>query len=191
MAPTMAQLMPFVTDEALAQAAQAGDTGAYRTLVERYQDMVYAYAYAHLRSREDAEDIAQEAFVKAYEALIRQTVVRSWASWLMCIVRNLCRDAARRRAVRVAAAEDLRALCAGQGTLPEDQLLAGERRRQMQAAVDALPDRLRIPLVLHYAQGLTYQQIAAVLGVRPSTVVGRIAGALRRLRGMADWEVQL
>jgi len=177
---TMAQALPGVSDEALAEAARSGDHTAYAQLVERYRDLAYACAFALLRSREDAEDVAQEAFVRAYQALPRYDPRRCWGAWIMQIVRNLCRDAHRRRKVRGAAVQTLRADEADPG--PEEQVLERERRRMLRASVESLPERLRVPLLMHYGSGLTYREVALALSVPESTVVGRLAGALRRLR---------
>jgi RNA polymerase sigma-70 factor (ECF subfamily) len=177
---TMAQAVPGVSDEALAAAARNGDRAAYAQLVERYRDLAYACAFALLRSREDAEDAAQEAFLRAYASLPRYDPRRCWAAWMMRIVRNLCRDVHRRRQVRVAALHSLRPDEAHPG--PEAAVLEGETRRLLAAAVESLPERLRAPLLMHYGSGLTYREVAAALDLPESTVVGRLAGALRRLR---------
>lgn len=183
----MAQAVASVSDEALAEAARNGDRSAYSQLVERYRDLAYACAYSLLRSREDAEDVAQEAFVKAYSALDRYDPVRCWGAWLMCIVRNLCRDQHRRRKVRSDAVLGWRP--EPDGPTPEKRLLDEERRRSLRQAVDGLPEHLRAPVILHYGYGLTYGEIAMALGLSNSTVVGRLAGALRRLRRSVAPEV--
>src|SRR2546421_7711089 len=90
------------TDESLAAAARCGDRGAFDTLVGRYRDMAFAYALARLNSREEAEDVVQEAFVRALVALDRFRIQASWGAWIMRIVRNLCHDVLRRRRVRSA-----------------------------------------------------------------------------------------
>lgn len=182
MAGTMAGTVAPISDEDLAEAVRNGDRAAYATLVERYRDLAYACAYAHLRNSEDAEDVVQEAFVKAYEAIGRQERLRSWPAWFFCIVRNLCRDVGRRRTVRSEAMAALTRMPEASRPSPETEFVLSERRKEVQDAVNALPDVLRVPVVMHYAYGMTYQEISVALGIRPSTVVGRLAGALRRLR---------
>src|SRR5688500_7502619 len=88
------------SDEALAAGARAGGPAAFSELVDRYRDLVFAYALARLRSREEAEDVAQETFVRAFQRLDRLRWFGSWEGWLMRILRNLCHDALRRRRVR-------------------------------------------------------------------------------------------
>lgn len=175
-----------VTDESLAALAATGDRAAYSALVERYRNLAYATAYALLNSREDAEDVAQEAFVKAYRALPSYDPRRPWVAWIMSIVRNLCRDAVRRRSVRAAcaaaAADHDPVDSAGTGPSAEERLLDAERIAELRAAVAELPDHLRAPVILHYAYRRTYREIAVSLGLPESTVVGRLAAAMRRLR---------
>jgi RNA polymerase sigma factor (sigma-70 family) len=183
MAMTQAPSRP--TDEALADAAKVGDRAAYATLIERYWDVTFAYAYAKLRSREDAEDVAQEAFVRAFEALSRFDPTASWGAYLMRILRNLCHDALRRRLVRRRPLSE-----PDTPPSPETLLVESERREEVVAAVADLPDKFRVPLMMHYASGSTYREIALALGLRESTVVGRLAGALRVLRRRLRSEVE-
>src|SRR5438093_13698703 len=96
----MAQLASEDSDEFLADAARGGDARAFSLLVERYRDTAFAYSYAHLRVRDEAEDVVQEAFVRAYLGLPKIQATRCWAAWLMRIVRNLCWDALRRHRSR-------------------------------------------------------------------------------------------
>lgn len=186
MEATMTSDCASVTDEMLARAAADGDRPAYAALVERYRRLACATAYAMLGNRDDAEDVAQEAFVRAYRALPDFDPRRPWSAWLMRIVRNLCRDSVRRRSVRAAYIADLR----GQHTAgtpagdvpPDTRLVDAEQMAELRKAVADLPDHLRAPIVLHYAYGRTYREIASDLGLPESTVVGRLAAAMRRLR---------
>ena len=172
---------------ALVAAAQAGDRAAFAALVGRYRDTVYAYALARLRDREEAEDVAQETFVRAYLGLAGLRGTDAWEAWVMRIARNLCHDALRRQRVRRTEPIDVDWLDGSPS--PEMQALAGERRRELSQAVADLPETLRVPVLMHYASGRTYREIAAALGLPQSTVVGRIARALLQLRRRLDVEV--
>ena len=181
----MTQAPSLPTDEALAAAAKVGDRAAYAALIERYRDVSFAYAYAKLRSREDAEDVAQEAFVRAFEALSRFDPTASWGAYVMRILRNLCHDAARRRQVRLRPLE-----VAESPPSPESLVVDLELREDLVAAVADLPEKFRVPLMMHYGSGSTYREIALALDLRESTVVGRLAGALRLLRRRMNSEVE-
>jgi RNA polymerase sigma-70 factor, ECF subfamily len=167
-------------DEALVDAARAGDRAAFAALVTRYREVVFAYALARLRDREEAEDMTQDTFVRAFLAVGRLRGPGTWEAWLMRILRNLCHDAQRRKQVRQT--EPIDDDWWTDAPSPEVLAIAGERRRELSAAVGALPEKYRVPLLMHYAAGRTYREIAAALGLPESTVVGRLAGALRRLR---------
>ena len=88
------------TTEKLVHAAQRGDADAYSLLIARHRALVFAYAFAQLRDREEAEDVAQETFVRAYLSLGRLRLAGGWQPWLMRISRNLCHDALRRKRAR-------------------------------------------------------------------------------------------
>jgi RNA polymerase sigma-70 factor (ECF subfamily) len=167
-------------DEALVNAAREGDRDAFSVLVARYRGLVFAYAYAQVRQREEAEDLAQEAFARAFVCLSRLRGPGAWQSWLMRILRNLCTDALRRRKVRQT--EPLEPTWPDAGGTPETQVVSEERRRELEAAVAALPETLRVPLVMHVVSRCTYREIAIALGVPETTVVGRTARAVRALR---------
>ena len=169
-----------LTDEALAAAACDGDRAAFETLIDRYRDIAFAYAASMLGSREDAEDVAQEAFVRAYLALDRFRPGGRWAAWLMRIIQNLCRDVMRRRAVRRIG--HLLPTQLDNSPTPEQQFMEVEGRKVLLDCVMRLPEKFRIPLLMRFAHQRSYKEIALAVGVPESTVVGRLAGALRILR---------
>ncbi len=175
---------PDTPDERLVSAARAGDEAAFATLVERHRGVVFAYVYARLRHRDEAEDAAQEVFVRAWQQIARLRSGTAWSPWLMRVARNLCHDWHRR--ARVRRSEPLAPgdaeLILDLSPLPESLALAAERRREMERALRDLSDLHRVPLVMHYVSGCTYAQIAEALDVPVSTVIGRMAGGLRQLR---------
>jgi RNA polymerase sigma factor (sigma-70 family) len=177
---TVGQMTLEAPNEALVAAARAGDRAAFALLVARYRDVAFAYALARLRDRDEAEDVTQETFIRAFLAVGRLRGPGSWEAWMMRILRNLCHDALRRK--RAQQAEPIKDDWLADAPSPEMIAIAGERRRELSAAVAALPEKYRVPLLMHYAARRTYREIAAVLGLPESTVVGRMAGALRLLR---------
>lgn len=167
-------------DETLVAAARSGDRTAYAVLVDRYRDIAFAYAYARFHNREEAEDIAQETFVRAYLALDQFRSNACWGAWVMRILRNLCHDRLRRQRVRQT--EPLNVDWQDRAKTPEIQTLENEGRRELNCAIAELPDKYRVPLVMYYATRCTYRDIALALDLPESTVTGRLAGALRLLR---------
>jgi RNA polymerase sigma-70 factor (ECF subfamily) len=167
-------------DELLAVAAREGDRGAYTRLVDKYRDLVIAFAFSRLHDREEAEDVAQDCFVRAYANLSSYNPNRPWVAWLMTIARNACHDRLRRKRVRnhIELNENLESGTPG----PERSVLEDMDKERLISDVMTLPDAQRMPLLMHYAGGCTYHEIATALDIPYSTVVGRLAGALRSLR---------
>jgi RNA polymerase sigma-70 factor (ECF subfamily) len=185
---TLERMSAEQPEEALVNAARSGDRAAFSALFARDRDLVFAFAFARLLNREDAEDVMQETFVRAYQSLGRLRGPGAWQAWLMQITRNLCNDTLRRKRLRRTEPVDPEWLDAGAS--PEIQLLTAERRRMLNAAVAALPEKHRVPVLMRFGAGRTRREIAVALGVPESTVIGRIARAMRLLRREMgeEWE---
>src|SRR5687768_10529028 len=152
-----------LTDDILITAAREGDRAAFGLLIDRYRATTYAYAASLTGNREDAEDIVQEAFVRAYLALGRFRAGGRWSAWLMRIVQNLCRDSIRRRNVRRTAEltddEQFRS------PTPEQRILEIEGRNVLLDRVVKLPEKFRVPLVMRYAHQQSYKEISLAIGI--------------------------
>jgi len=141
--------------------------------------LAFRVAYSVLRQREDAEDVAQEGLVRAFRKLKSLREHDRLRSWLARICWRLALDhqrAARRRASREGLAGEPAAVTDG-----EELALAGERRRRLLAAVDALPEKLRIVLVLANLEGHGVRDVASLLSLPEGTVKSRLHLARRRL----------
>lgn len=169
-----------LSDERLAAAARLGDTKAFATLAMRYRPTAYAYAYAIFRDRDEAEDAVQEAFIRAYQNLPRFQQCDRWGAWLLQIVRNYCHDRIRRRKVR--AVVPLLENWIDSSPTPEMLTISKERSRELALAVESLPEKNRILVLMHYRGGLSYDEMAIAIGAPRTTVVGRMSAALRILR---------
>jgi RNA polymerase sigma-70 factor (ECF subfamily) len=172
-----------VTDADLIARARAGDDRAYGMLVSRHQTVAFRTAYVITGQAADAEDAAQEAFIKARAALGRFREGAPFRPWLLTIVaneaRNRRRSAGRRLALvgRVAASETRAPV-----PLPEAEALAGDDRRQLAEALKRLAPDHREVVVLRYLLDLSEAECAAALRCRPGTVKSRLSRALARLR---------
>ena len=168
----------------LVERAKRGDDRAYGELVNAYQGIAFRTAYLVVGNAADAEDAAQDAFVKAYRALHRFRSGEPLRPWLLKIVANEARN--RRRATSRRDALTLRATTessSGEAApSPEAALLATEQREALVAAVDGLPEQQRLVIACRYFLDLSEEETAAVLGVRRGTVKSRTARALDRLR---------
>jgi RNA polymerase sigma-70 factor (ECF subfamily) len=175
----------------LVTLAQGGDAAAYEELVRMHQGIAFRTAYMVAGSAADAEDAAQDAFVKAYQALHRFRRGASFRPWLLRIVsneaRNRRRSAGRRERLALRAAAGV--VSGDAAPSPETTLLSAERREELLAAVNRLSEEQRLAVSCRYFLDLSEEETAAVLGCRRGTVKSRLARALARLRaelGEAD-----
>ena len=177
----------------LVERAKRGDVSAYELIVERYQEPVFRAAYLVTRSAADAQEAAQDAFVKAYAALGRFRSGEPLRPWLMQIAvnesRNRLRAAGRREALALRAAAERPS--EGADPSPETALLAAERRRALLAAVDGLREEDRLVISCRFFLDLSERETAQVLGWRQGTVKSRLSRALDRLRAAVGEEVAL
>ena len=171
--------------EAIARS-RSGDLDAYAVLVARYSLRAHRAAFL-LGAGEEADDVVQEAFVKAFRHLSRFRAGEPFGPWLLRIVSNAATDRRRRRSVRRAEPLDV-GLTAG-GPRPDvtaERRALGERLRQ---ALATLPERRRIAVVLFDVEGYSHAEIATVLGIPEGTVRSEVFHARRRLRALlADWK---
>lgn len=174
-----------MTDEELVAAFQAGDVGCFDELTLRWERQIRGAAHRVPGSAEEARDVSQEAFLKAYRALPGFKREAKFSSWLYQIGLNLCRDRLRRRKVRsfvsIDALEEYAALPARTATAYDD-VVRGDLARLVAAAVAELPDEEREVVILKEYQELTFVEIADILGVPTSTVKTRLYRALGVLR---------
>lgn len=175
------------SDDELVRRAQRGDRKAFGKLVERYMRRAYYSALGLVGSAEDAMDLSQEAFVRAFRA--RQTIdpERPFFAWLYQIIRRLCFNHTRDRRTRrrgIDAAQNWlvdQAQSRNSGTHPEQALAADEARRRVSDALELLSEKDREVLVLKEFEGLRYREIADVLQIPIGTVMSRLYSARRRL----------
>jgi RNA polymerase sigma factor (sigma-70 family) len=178
---------PLEEDE-LIRRAQRGDQHAYEELVNAHQGIALRVAYVIAGNGADAEEAAQDGFVKAWRALGRFREGAPFRPWLLRIVANEAhnrrRSAGRRAQLAVRAATEESS--GGAAPSPEATVLSGEQRKTLLAAVNELPDDQRTVISLRYFAGLSEQEIAETLGVPSGTVKSRSARALERLRETYD-----
>jgi RNA polymerase sigma-70 factor (ECF subfamily) len=179
------------TETELVERARRGDVRAYEEIVEAHQGIAFRVAYLVAGDEADAQDAAQEAFVKAFRALGRFRRGAPFRPWLLQIVaneaRNRRRTAGRQARLALRSANESRPGDAAPS--PEAVLLAGEQRAELLAAVNGLREEERLVIVLRYFLDLSEAETAAALDVRPGTVKSRTARALARLRARTEERV--
>jgi RNA polymerase sigma-70 factor (ECF subfamily) len=185
----------------LVERAQAGERQAFRDLVEAHADRIFNYLHHLLGDREEAEDLAQETFVRAWQSLDRFRGGAAFSTWLYRIATNLAIDAARRRRRR-GPVESLDApLETGNGEVhrqvigsvagPEEEVAREELQRAVWASIRELPPKVRPVLVLYDFQQLSYEDIARVLGIPLGTVKSRLFHARQQLKQILETKLPI
>jgi RNA polymerase sigma-70 factor (ECF subfamily) len=184
-------------DELLVKQALRGRSGSYDTLVKRYQSIVYATSYRFVQNREDALDIAQEVFLKAYRSLDKWRPTGRFKSWLLRIAVNMSIDHLRRRSrkPRFVETEELRQV--GQEAVkehvaprkPSDMVSDAELGGLIRKAVEKLPEKQRVVFILRHYEGLLLKEIAEIMNCTEGTIkthlfraTGKLRGALQQVR---------
>jgi RNA polymerase sigma-70 factor (ECF subfamily) len=181
--------------ESLIRRCQRGDKLAIEALIRRYQNYVFRLCYLVMRNEQDAEDMTQETFIRAFRALPRFEIRPgiSFEAWLYRISVNCCRSRMRRKWYQVLPWPDPAPQLV---TEPEDQpdrkLVQGERRDEMLQAVDELGEKHRLVVILRYYAGLSNEEIAEALNIPSGTVRSRLHTARQRLKAVLaereEWE---
>lgn len=173
------------------RAVKAGEAAAYRGIVEKYQGRVYAMVYGMVRNREDARDITQDAFVKAYNSLDSFRLEASFYTWLYRIAMNLAIDFLRRRTRQPTTSfEETIAARDEDGGIAEahhsdDPRRNLERKRlykRIMDALDELPEDQKQIILLRELEGLSYKEIADITGVAEGTVMSRLFYARKKMQ---------
>jgi RNA polymerase sigma-70 factor (ECF subfamily) len=166
--------------------------GAFEPLVEKYRQRVWRLAYQVLRDREEAWDVAQEAFIRAYQSLPTFRGQSAFYTWLFRITVNLATDRIRQRAARgrafgteqVTENELETRLADDVSRRPDDEAIRQEERERIARTLDALPPNFRTIIMLSDIEGLSYREIAEVLDIPMGTVMSRLHNARKRLRAI-------
>ena len=177
-----------VTDDELVARSIGGDTESFNQLILRWERPIYALAYRLIGREEDARDVCQEAFLRAFRALPGFKGQAKFSSWLYRITLNLCRDWIRRHRraplVQVPEGVDVGELVAEQG--PSESIEELVSRRELGAVVGEamalLPEEQRTAIILKEYHGMTFQEIADLQGCPLSTVKTRLYQGLTVLR---------
>ncbi len=167
--------------QTIVELARGGDRNAFGSLVRKFSRLVYAAAYAQVADRDEAEDIAQESFVKAWRSIATLDDSRAFAGWLVRIASNLATDRGRKRSM-AQPGEDWEEKIADHGAGPVGGLLEAETAVLVQEAVAGLPEKHRMVVVMRFMEGMNYAQIEEALGITGGALRGLLSRALAGLR---------
>ncbi len=165
-----------MSDSALVELVLNGDQDIFAVLVERYKDAVQNLAYRMLGNVTEAEDVAQETFVRAYTQLATYKPVHKFSTWLLSIASHLAIDQLRRRRFLALPLEDVPFLewIVDVGVGPELSALQGEQQDEIQVYLQRLPSKYRAVIVLRYWYDFSYEEIANALKLTPALVKARL-----------------
>ena len=167
------------------EACQSGDEEAFRALFESHKDKIYSIALRYSGDPATAMDIAQETFLKLLSSLQQFRGDSSFDSWLYRLVVNCCLDHHRRRRRFLPLMDDVLEEALDVFRAPRESalhdLLRQEQEERVQQVVAQLPDEQRMVVVLRYTEGLSYEEIAGLLGCRRGTVASRLNRAHKAL----------
>jgi RNA polymerase sigma-70 factor (ECF subfamily) len=166
-------------DRQAVAACQQGEREAFDRLVERYQRDVYRLCYRYVNNHQDANDMAQDVFIKAYRAIGRFRGDSSFSTWLYRIAVNTCLNF---RAARRIPQDELSDQIADRGLSAAERLHDAERSARVRHAVARLPEKQRATLILKIYQDLTHEEVARILGSTVGTVKANLFHALANLK---------
>jgi len=158
-----------------------GDTNLFEELVSRYKNLVYSIVLRMVNNLDDADDLAQEVFIKIYKNLEKYYPEFKFSTWIIRITTNHVIDFRRKRSADTVALEDVEYDLHGDDS-PEKHLENKEGRESLEKVINNLPEMYKIPIVLYHQQGLSYQEIADVIDEPLSKVKNRIFRGRRILK---------
>ncbi len=165
-----------MSDAGIVELVLHGDQNVFAVLVERYKDAVQNLAYRMLGNATEAEDVTQEAFVRAFTQLATYKPAHKFSTWLLSIASHLSIDQLRRRRFLALPLEDVPFLewIVDAGVSPEQSALRGEQHDEVQTYLQRLPGKYRAVIVLRYWHDFSYDEIANALNLTPALVKARL-----------------
>ncbi|MCL2855777.1 MAG: sigma-70 family RNA polymerase sigma factor [Defluviitaleaceae bacterium] len=172
------------TDYDLAVMVASGNHDAFNVLLERYKNLVYSVVLRMINDKEEANDQAQEVFIKIYRHIEKYKPDYKFSTWVIRIATNHVIDFRRRskNQMETGNLDDMEETVAATAPSPEDAYIAKEQTRMLTDAVESLPDMYKLPIVLYHQQGLSYQEISDVVGEPISKVKNRLFRARKILK---------
>jgi RNA polymerase sigma-70 factor, ECF subfamily len=167
----------------------SGDSAAFEQIILRYERRVVTLAMKLLGTPEDAQDAAQEAFLRAYRYLHRLDLEKPIEPWLMRITVNVCRNMGRKRQRRLntfSESETADAAVAGKSCNPYSEVVEEQERRMLWRALNSLPEKERIAVILRDIEGHSTAEVAAILDSSESTVRSQVSRARVRMKDAID-----
>ena len=179
-------------DVDLVKLCQKGDTVAFERLFQMHRDRVYGVAYKMLNNQEDALDLTQEIFLKAYQKIGKFNFRSSFSTWLYRLAVNVCIDELRKRkSVREYPMDDSFQQISNNSNTPEEEAISNEREKFLWKAINSLKEKERAVIILRDMEGLSYNEIAETLKCSLGRVKSRIHEARNKLKSVLQANAEL
>jgi len=158
-----------LTDYEVIQKCLAGQQEYFEVLVTKYKRLIFSVVYNMISDKEEVSDISQEVFLRIYKALDRYNPEYKFSTWAVRIATNLCLDIHRKKKVDSTPIEEIEDFSDGIDT-PESSYIQKERSERIRKAIQSLPEKYRVPIILFHQNGLSYEEMTKVLG-QPMTII--------------------
>ena len=178
-------------DAELVRLCQDGDMTAFEQLFHRHQSRVYSVASRMMSNPEDALDMTQEIFLRAYQKINKFKFTSAFSAWLYRLATNLCIDELRKRKRSANTMPLAEAISQSDGNTPEDDAISRDREQLIWQAINSLKEKERAIIILRDIEGLSYKEIAEVFGCSLGRVKSRIYEARQKLKGILEKETDL
>lgn len=177
-------------DAVLVQRAKSGDGKAYDELILLYKDAVHGIIYRMVRNQQEAEDLTQEAFIKAYNSINSFNEEYAFSTWLFKIATNNCIDFFRKRKLKTQSMDqsirykddEIKQEYADPERTADKEILASEKTKLIRQAIEQLPEKYRTAIILRHTEEKSYEEIAELLDLPLGTVKARIFRAREMLK---------
>lgn len=170
-----------LTDYELVCKCLSGRQEAFEELVIRYKKLIYSVVYNMIPDKQEVNDVSQEVFIRIYKSLDKYNPEFKFSTWAVRISTNLCLDMLRKKKVDQLPIEEIEGLSREKDT-PESRFIARERSTRIKEAVNSLPEKYRLPVILFHQNGLSYEEITEVLKEPMTIVKNRLYRARLMLR---------
>ena len=171
-----------MTDYELVLSCVDGNKDAFGELLQRYKNLVYSVALRMVNDKEEANDLAQEIFIKIYRNLEKYQPEFRFSTWTIKVATNHVIDYRRKQRHEAISLEEVEATLADSAGSPEAAFLAKEQTKMLHRLLDDLPDMYKVPIVLYHQQGLSYTEISEITGEPLSKVKNRIFRGRKMLK---------
>ena len=174
-----------LTDAELVSRCIDGDSSAFEEIVIRYKKLVYSVVYKMISDKEEVNDVSQEVFIRLYKSLHKYNPEYKMSTWIVKITSNLCLDTLRKKKQDTVTLDDAIGVSSDIDT-PEQTLIKNQRSQLINKAINELPEKYRILIILFHNNGMSYEEMTKVLNEPMSIIKNRLYRARLMLKEKLD-----